>query len=155
MGIVTSAGMFDNTGMLACKVYVYLFVVHDPELAGEFGYVKFGQSKNPLERAASIKTGCPVPLVRLTLVQMPNQKSAYALEQALLKKYTDQRSQGEWVRVCWGNKQKRARFFQEVASVIRVHSKSPKIMEVNPSHIFAAAEASRDLRKKVRRHPSW
>jgi len=147
--------MFDNTGMLACKSYVYLFIVHDPEASGQVGYVKFGQSKNPLERAATIKTGCPIPLVRLTLVQAPNQKSARSLEQALLQQYAGMQSQGEWIRIFWGDKEQRSKFFKEIAATIRLHVRSPKIMEVNPAHIFAAAEASRGLRKKVRQHPGW
>lgn len=155
VGTITKIGMFDNTGMLACKAYVYLIVAHDPQVSGDIGYVKIGQSRSPLERAASIKTGCPVPFVRFTLIQANNQRAAYELEQALLAKFSDRQSQGEWVRICWGNLEAKKEFFKDVALVIKDHIKKPKVTEINPAKIVSAADVSRELRKFSQAHPSW
>jgi len=72
--------------------YVYALIAHD---VGR-GYVKFGMSKAVTQRLSGLKTGCPVPIHYIAVVDVANKHIARNVEASLHKRFEVRNTQGEW-----------------------------------------------------------
>lgn len=77
------------------KYHVYAVLCHDKSL--DTGFVKFGYTSNLSSRLRAVAQGSPIPAKYYAFIETkPLQSSAKFVEKALLKKFSNRKTRGEW-----------------------------------------------------------
>jgi hypothetical protein len=127
--------------------YVYMLLCADE---GPI-YVKVGITDRPTQRMAAIATGCPVPMISLSILETSCRKAARDLERALHLAFGKWRTKGEWFQLVLEDKKE---FNEAWKAVFSVHS-TPSY-RLKWSHISVDAldemrkENYREYRKSLR-----
>jgi hypothetical protein len=130
--------MYDPDGRMAPKGYVYMLVTRDPSVSGDYAYIKIGHSIDPIARVMQLKTGIALPIERLTLIGVADHSRMRPLEKWVHKGLSDLRTEGEWFRVKWNDKEAKDKFHQRVALLVRSRVRNPIVKEF-PVHALTQA----------------
>jgi Meiotically up-regulated gene 113 len=76
-------------------LYVYALFCMDKD--GPL-YVKFGRTRDPMQRLRGLTTGCPVPAKYFATVEVKGEVMQANLEKGLHAQFADRRTSGEWFR---------------------------------------------------------
>lgn len=136
MSIELARGRFDSRGRIR-RPHVYMLVARD-ECCGDFAFVKFGYSLDAYARAAGLRTACPLPWLRYTIIECTDVEHARGLERALLNHFAAQSCGGEWLKVRWMDAAVRKDMLQRTASIIKTLIVTPNIIEVDPAEVAGA-----------------
>ena len=147
MAMVNAKGHFDTRGMVR-RPHVYMLVAHDP-CCGQYAFIKFGRSVDAYTRAAGLRTACPLPWIRYTIIECAHMFMARALERALLKHFTEHSCGGEWLKVAWLDQAVRRNLLRDTASIVRQFMAKASIIEVDPAVIVQSAAIKRHVNREL------
>lgn len=68
------------------------------ELHGGGRFVKFGVSRNPLQRVVEVQCGCPIRIETIIWASLPSEAMAYQIETLIHAEHKADHCSGEWFR---------------------------------------------------------
>lgn len=141
MSVEFARGRFDTRGRIR-RPHVYMLVAYD-ECCGEFAFVKFGYSVDAYARAGGLRTACPLPWIRYTIIECTDVETARSLERALLYHFASASCGGEWLKVRWLDAQVRTDLLKRTAAIVKTLIVTPTIIEVDPVEVTGAVYIKR------------
>lgn len=113
-------------------------------------WIKIGHSKNPVDRALSILTCLPLPVMKFGYLKCLSVETAKKLECALHKTFVERKGLGgsEWFRFDWTRAEERAQLQDGILACAHLLGVSLYMHDVPPEDIIALGKARNAQRHK-------
>lgn len=127
------------------RYYVYSLFCQD---TGGAGYVKFGRSRRIDLRISQLRTGCPIPIKMVGLIEVFSEDRQIRTEKALHAHFKDRRVSGEWFKFNFSSPEDKREFNDGCKKVFVEHLKKRDDQYWSTINVKVLDAISADKRKR-------